>query len=139
MKHRNESAAAVEILRPDEIEQRRRRTNAEVLDALVQQRVAEALAARDEFVFEPFFRSRQVAYEIRRLQTVPERKKWSVYFERHGCVACGKQDQPYAASGFCGPCHRRVFQRLKGIVTELMQKAKGDNDNARSNLRSSEH
>jgi hypothetical protein len=35
------------------------------LDQLVQQKVAEILATRDEFLFEPFFRSRQVSVELR--------------------------------------------------------------------------
>jgi hypothetical protein len=116
---RSESVAAVEVLRPVEIELRRRPTNMETLDALVQQRVAEVFAERDEFIFEPFFRTRQVATEIRRLQTVPERRKWSIYFERHGCVSCLKRDQPYASSGFCNKCHARVFRALRAIVSEL--------------------
>jgi hypothetical protein len=139
MKRKSEEPqpGTVEILRPGEIELRRPRTNLEALDALVQQRVAEILAARDEFIFEPFFRSRQVAYELRRLQTVPERKKWSVYFERYGCLYCQRQDQPHGTNGFCGACHCRVTQRLKEIVSELMQERKGDDENARRYLRSS--
>jgi hypothetical protein len=117
----SESVSAVEVLRPVDIEQPGRPTNMEILDALVQQRVAETLAERDEFRFEPFFRTRQVAYEIRRLQTVPERKKWAVYFELHGCVACQKRDRPHASNGFCNCCHARVFTQLTKIVAELMK------------------
>jgi len=117
----NESVPAVEVLRPGEIEQRRWRTKMETLDALVQQRVAEVFAERDEFIFEPFFRTRQVAYEIRRLQTVPEHKKWTVYFELHGCVACQKRDRPHNSNGFCNWCHARVFRQLTKIVAELMK------------------
>ena len=50
------------------------------LNLLVQEKVAEIMADRDAFVFEPFFRSRQIAYELKRLQTMPERQKWSVHF-----------------------------------------------------------
>jgi CxxC motif-containing protein (DUF1111 family) len=123
MKRQSEEIAPVtiEVLRPGEIEARRPRTNLETLDALVQQRVAEVLAARDEFVFEPFFRTRHVAYEIRRLQTVPERKKWAIFFERHGCLACHKQDKPHGSNGLCSACHQRVFQQLKQIISELIQ------------------
>jgi hypothetical protein len=64
------------------------------LQKLVQQKVAEILTARDEFIFEPFFRSQQVTFEIRRLQTVPELKKWSLFYERHGCLCCGKSERP---------------------------------------------
>jgi hypothetical protein len=136
MKRRSESVATVEILKPVEIEQRRMRTNIDTLDALVQQRVAEILAQRDEFMFEPFFRTRQVAYEIRRLQTVPERKKWGIFFDRHGCLACHKRDQPHASNGLCTACHGRVFQQLKEIVTELMQERTGGDEDSRRYLRS---
>jgi hypothetical protein len=116
---------AVEVLRTVDIEPQRPRSQAELLDRLVQQKVVEVLAARDEFVFEPWFRSRQVAYEIKRLQTVPEHKKWRAFFERHGCLSCRKQDQPHASNGFCRTCHMRVFQQLKQIVSELMQEPAG--------------
>jgi len=139
MERQSESVAGVEVLRPGEIERRRPRTNQETLDALVQQRIAEALAARDEFIFEPFFRSRQVAHEIRRLQTVPERKKWAIFFERHGCLACHKHDQSHASNGFCTTCHLRVFQQLKKIVTELMQERPEEVENANRYLRPCEH
>jgi hypothetical protein len=139
MKRRNETAVAVEILKPSDFEQRRRQTNIDNLDALVQQRVAEIFAERDGFIFEPFFRTRQVAYEIRRLQTVPERKKWGIFFERHGCLSCQKQDQPHASNGLCNACHGRAFKQLKEIVTELMNENKGGIEDARRYLRPCEH
>jgi hypothetical protein len=125
MKRLTEAIIVPEVLRPAEMEQRHGQSNMEMLDALVQKRVAEMLAARDDFVFEPFFRTRQVAYEIRRLQTVPERKKWGIFFERHGCLSCHKQDQPHASNGLCNACHSQVFQVLKQIVSELMQDPRG--------------
>jgi site-specific DNA-cytosine methylase len=88
------------------------------LDRLVKQQVAEILAARDEFVFEPFFRSRQVAYELKRLQTVPEQRKWKVYFERYGCLICKTQKRIHAGNGMCDRCHAYVFQTLKQIIAE---------------------
>lgn len=123
MKRRNDLAqpVTVEVLRPDEIELRQSRRQTQALELLVQQKVAEMLAARDDFVFEPFFRTRQVAYEIKRLQTVPERKKWSIFFERHDCLSCHKQDRPHASNGLCTACHQRIFQQLKQIVSELTQ------------------
>ncbi len=48
------------------------------LQAVVQQQLAEALAQKDGILIEPFFRERRIAEEIRRLQFVPERKKWSI-------------------------------------------------------------
>ena len=115
----------VEMLRPDEIAAQLPRTQAELLKMLVQQGVAEALAARDEFAFEPWFRTRQVAYEIKRLQTVPERKKWALFYERHGCLACRTQERPHASNGFCNTCQQRVFRQLKDIVAELIEEPSG--------------
>jgi hypothetical protein len=137
VKRRTEVIVVPEVLRPSEMEQRRGQINMEMLDALVQKRVAEIVTARDDFVFEPFFRSRQVAYELKRLQTVPERKKWGIFFERHGCLSCHKQDQPHASKGFCRACHGRVFKQLKEIVTELMQERTGGDEDARRYLRPS--
>ena len=125
MKRLTEAIVVPEVLRPGEMEQRRGQSNMEMLDALVQKRVAEMLTARDDFVFEPFFRTRQVAYELRRLQTVPERKKWSIRFERRACLSCHKRDQPHASNGLCRVCHGRVFRVLKQIVSELMQEPAG--------------
>ncbi len=139
MKRLTEAIVVPEVLRLGEIEQRRGQINMDMLDALVQKRVAEIVTARDDFVFEPFFRSRQVAYELKRLQTVPERKKWGIFFERHGCLSCHKQDHPHASNGFCGACHGRVFQQLKAIVTELMQERPEEVENANRYLRPREH
>jgi hypothetical protein len=141
MKTRNKCSGpvTVEVLGPDEIKTRCPHTQADALDLLVQQKVAEVLAARDEFIFEPWFRTRQVAYEIRRLQTVPERTRWSRYFERHGCISCHKQSQPHASIGFCSPCYNRVFQQLKKIDLELMQGRPEEDYAARHYLRSLQH
>ena len=88
------------------------------LDRLVQQKVAEIMAERDALVFEPFFRSRQIAYELKRLQTVPEQEKWSTYYERYGCLDCKTQDRVHAGNGMCHNCRSMVFRRLTQIITE---------------------
>jgi hypothetical protein len=93
------------------------------IQSLVAKQVAEILAKRDEAVFEPFFRSRQVAFELRRLQSVPEQQKWSTYFSLFGCIDCKQTDKGHAACGFCFRCYGRVGSRLRKIVTGKM---KGD-------------
>ena len=95
-------------------------TDQATLNRLVQQQVAEIMAARDEFVFEPFFRSRQIAYELKRLQTMPERRKWTVFFERFGCMDCKTTETIHAGNGLCTACHTRTFGRLKQIIGEEM-------------------
>ncbi len=89
---------------------------------LVEQQVAEVLASRDEFVFEPFFRSRRIAYELRRLQTVPEQRKWHVFYERHGCLRCHTSERIHTGNGFCANCYPWVHRALKQIIRELMEK-----------------
>jgi len=115
----------IEILAPSDAERLRDHQGMKLIDNLVQKKVAEVLAARDQFVFEPFFRSRQEAYEIRRLQTVPERRVWAVRFERHGCLLCKTRERPHGAIGFCAPCYAKVGQELKAIVSELMKAHEG--------------
>jgi hypothetical protein len=110
------------ILSPGMI--RQTEIDAGIIRNLVQQQVAEALAQREAAVFEPFFRSRQVAYELRRLQSAPERKKWSVYYERHGCQQCKRADLIHAGNGYCPRCYSRMGQILKGIIRELSEQAK---------------
>jgi protein-arginine kinase activator protein McsA len=103
---------------------RRTELDACTIQKLVQQQVAEALAQREAAAFEPFFRSRQVAYELRRLQCVPEQKKWSVYYERYGCQQCKRADLIHAGNGYCPRCYSRMSQILKGIIREFSERAK---------------
>ncbi len=88
------------------------------LGRLVQEKVAEIMADRDAFVFEPFFRSRQIAYELKRLQRVPEQQKFTIYFERYGCLVCETRKTIHAGNGMCGNCRNQVFYRLTQIIAE---------------------
>jgi hypothetical protein len=109
----------IEVL-PSPAEMIRWRSGAEKaeLDRLVQEKVAEIMAQRDAFVFEPFFRSRQIAYELKRLQTVSEQQKWSVRFERKGCLACQTKDAIHVGCGMCQNCYPRIFLELTQIIAE---------------------
>jgi hypothetical protein len=116
---RKDNPAAITLI-PSPGTMLRTGVNEAELNRLVQTRVAEILADRDAFVFEPFFRSRQIAYELRRLQTVPEQRKWSVYFERYGCLICESRKRIHAGNGMCGACYARTFSTLKQIIAEGM-------------------
>jgi hypothetical protein len=85
---------------------------------MVQEKVAEIMADRDAVVFEPFFRSRQMAYELKRLQTVPEQEKWSVRFERYGCLLCQTKKRIHVGCGMCQDCYQRTFRELSQIIAE---------------------
>jgi hypothetical protein len=84
----------------------------------VKQEVAKIMAERDAVVFEPFFRSRQIAYELKRLQTVPEQRKWSVWYERYGCLRCETRTRIHVGNGMCTSCYAQTFHTLKQIIAE---------------------
>jgi hypothetical protein len=106
---------------PNQIEKSDFRKTTEALEIHVQQRVAKVLTARDEFAAEPFFPSRHVACEILRLQSVPEWKKWAIYFERHGCVCYESDDRSIESTGLCTPCKHQVWQRLNSNLSGLLK------------------
>jgi hypothetical protein len=84
----------------------------------VQMQVAEIMADRDAFVFEPFFRSRRVAYELKRLQRVPEQEKFAVSFKRYGCMVCETRERIHGGHGMCVTCNAKWFRRFTQIVLE---------------------
>jgi len=103
---------AIELLTPESSALAGPGNDFERLDRLVQQRVAEILTRRDAFIFEPWFRTRQVANEIRRLQTVSEQRRMTLFYEDEGCMICGTKERPHAAHGMCHACHSRIHQKL---------------------------
>ncbi|MBZ5701014.1 MAG: hypothetical protein LAN84_04135 [Acidobacteriia bacterium] len=116
---KNERQPEIELLpSPAAIVRARTGVDEAELHRLVQQKVAEIMAERDALVFEPFFRSRQIAYELKRLQSVPEQRKWSISFERYGCLICETRERSHAANGMCSQCHARWFARLTQIIAE---------------------
>jgi hypothetical protein len=92
-----------------------------LLKELVQRQVAEIMAQRDEFLFQPFFQQKKVADEIKRLQTVPERNKWNRYYHRWGCLACRTRKVPHCSLGMCAGCHGRIIQRLKSVIADTKE------------------
>ena len=116
---RKDNPSSIELI-PSQSTMLRTGVNEAELNRLVQQKVAEIMADRDAFVFEPFFRSRQIAYELRRLQTVPEQRKWTVYFERYGCLICETQKRIHVGNGMCNACYARTFSTLQQIIAEGM-------------------
>jgi hypothetical protein len=86
----------------------------------VRKQVAEVMAERDAVTFEPFFRSRQVSYELKRLQTVPEQRKFSIAFARYGCMICETRERIHAGNGLCTICRALWFRRFAQIIAEGM-------------------
>lgn len=91
---------------------------APLLSRLVAERIAQFLAKRDDWLIEPFMRERRLADEIRRLQSIPEQEKFSLYFEEFGCLDCKRTDMPHAGNALCHSCRMRFLGRLKGKVQQ---------------------
>jgi hypothetical protein len=49
---------------------------------------------------------------------MPERRKWSVFFERHGCLICVTRERIHVGNGMCGRCYNRTICTLKQIIAE---------------------
>ena len=90
-----------------------------MLDHLIEQKVAKILAARDSFLLESDLREKLVAQQIRRLQTIPQQKKWPRYYERFGCRECHRKSRPHGSSAYCHSCRVKITNRLKQVVAEL--------------------
>jgi hypothetical protein len=88
---------------------------------LVEQQVAEMLAKSETAIFEPFFRSRQVAYELRRLQSIPEQRVHALRYERLGCMVCKRDDKGHGGLGMCETCYNRESQLRKKLLRELIE------------------
>jgi hypothetical protein len=104
----------------------RRSTPAEAAEALrkiIQSEFARCMANREDFVFQPFFQQQKVAHEIRRIQSVPEQRKWSLYFEEFGCLICGTRKEGHGSCGMCKSCKCRTFERLQTIIKRYRRKS----------------
>ena len=87
------------------------------LNRRVDIRVAEILARRDDF--QPYFQSRRVAQELKRIQSVPEQRSWALVYEQWGCTHCKTKKRPHSSCGMCGPCKIKWVYRKKAAEREL--------------------
>ncbi len=81
------------------------------IKAIAQRQVAEVLASRDDF--QPYFQNRRVAQELKKLQSVPEQRSWSLIYEQYGCTHCRTKKRPHASCGMCGPCYTKWLYRKR--------------------------
>jgi hypothetical protein len=89
------------------------------IDRMVRERVDAILAEHGAALLEPDFQSREVSYEIQRRQTVFERRRWSLYFEKWGCRRCDRKTVSHVCGGYCDRCHNLLFGRLVRIKREF--------------------
>ncbi len=94
------------------------------LEQFIEQKLAEMMDG-DAGVFEPFFQRKAISAEIRKLQTVPQQRKWHNYFEEWGCLMCEKKNWPHRSNGMCQSCYGRTLARLQAIL-RLTEKERSD-------------
>lgn len=82
---------------------------------------AQIVADREAILFEPFFRNRQVAYELKRLLKVTDQRKWMIYFQRFGCLVCETTERIHGGCGMCARCYAVTGQRLRQIHGEQIR------------------
>ena len=88
------------------------------LDALIQRRVAEAQADQGA-ILEPWFQtSKTLAAEIRRHESLFHKRKFTLYFEKWGCVICGTKRKSHESHGMCRGCRGRFVFRLRQLERE---------------------
>ena len=90
--------------------------------------VPEAPGQEIDPLFEPFFRSDALSRLIKQNQTVPQQRKFAVYFEEHGCMVCETRERPHSALGMCEPCYHRIAARLKAIERRETARPTGRHD-----------
>jgi hypothetical protein len=91
------------------------------VEEMVTRQVAEMLTKSETAIFEPFFRNRQVAYALRRLQSIPEQRVHAVRYEQGGCMVCTRSDTPHNSLGMCTRCYSREFQLRTRILRKLIE------------------
>jgi hypothetical protein len=67
-------------------------------------------------MFEPFFHTEAIAAEIKRRETVTEQRKWSLYYEKWGCLVCETKDKSHKSIGMCRTCY---FKTRAGLCDAI--------------------
>jgi hypothetical protein len=86
------------------------------LERMVERKLAEMMGDSRDGIFEPFFQAKAIMHAIRKLETIPQQRKWQYYFEEWGCLRCARKDVRHESLGMCVACHARIYQRLANIL-----------------------
>jgi hypothetical protein len=126
-KQNNELAQPVETVHAELIlspaMQAQTQVDRATVEEMVARQVAEMLTKSATAIFEPFFRNRQVAYALRRLQSIPEQRVHAVRYEQGGCMVCKRSDTPHGGLGMCTRCYCREFQVRTRILRKLIEES----------------
>lgn len=63
--------------------------------------------------FPPWFLSKPTMRKIEALLPYYYHLRFRIYFDRYGCVRCGKKNVVYCCCGLCIPCNGLINDRLK--------------------------
>jgi hypothetical protein len=64
-------------------------------------------------LFPPWFLTKILVRKIEALLPYYYHTRFRFYFDRYGCVRCGRKDAVYCCSGLCLPCTGLITDRLK--------------------------
>lgn len=92
-----------------------------MLAQMVQETVQQAMSGKGAEL-QPYFESKEIAYEIKRRQTVLEQNKWSYFYKDWGCMLCGTRKAAHEGHGKCHTCYTRVKQRLAASLRKRKPK-----------------
>jgi hypothetical protein len=76
-------------------------------------------------LFPPWFVPRGVFRKIEQLLPSIYHQRFALYFRKHGCVRCKKQNYLYGANGLCLHCLGLINDRLKQIDRQMKRKEQG--------------
>ena len=114
---RESAAASAEIVPLSRAETKAELRNS--LKSMVAQMVEEQVAAAMSGAgaeLQPFFGSKEVAYEIKRRQTVHEQNKHAYFFEDNGCMICHTKKVPHHSAGMCNACYSRISSQMSASL-----------------------
>jgi hypothetical protein len=76
--------------------------------------------------FPPWFLTKDVLRKINALVPYYYHTRFRFYFDRYGCIRCGRNDIEYCSGGLCKVCNGLINDRLKR--TDLAMKKKYGSD-----------
>jgi hypothetical protein len=111
------------------------------LERMVERKIAE-MKGDSQRTFEPFFQAKAIMHAIRKLETIPQQRKWQYYFEEWDCLPCQSRKKGHHSLGMCAACHHKIFTGLAAILRRTsadrpeQRQARDLQDVARESLRS---
>jgi|SRR5579859_5190665 len=83
--------------------------------------------ARAIHFFPPWFLTKETMRKIEALLPYHYHMRFRFYFDRYGCVRCGKKDVEYCCCGLCLTCNGLINDRLKRS-DQVMKRRYGTNN-----------